>query len=755
MAFRKSELSVAAFSVLLLASCGGGGGGGSSDSDSSTASEDENGNTNISVSLDVLNGTDSAVLYQLGSSDYSSIAFSSENASLEAGADGYLVLRFRPEMLSDPDFLVKDETVHYSASSSSRSIQGYITISYGRDPLINHQWYIRNTTADDTADAGSDRIDGFFYKVWRRAVHGSGALVAVLDDGLEIKHPDLSANIGSGSYNYEYLGYKNLGWDIPNGMTETDPTPLSSGDAHGTNVAGIIAASAANGTGISGIAPEARVIGFNVMSSLLTSVGQNAARLDAYSKIRTQGNVDVINESFGTYDGSFYTDDTMSSLMKALYDSGTVRVSAAGNYFAPDEYLNAISTSEALEYQECSLLGTNCVWTQNGPGDYLPWVIKAGAVGFSGAHASYSSAGTNLLVSGFGGDMSGPYIYSTDRTTCSAGYNKTSSDEDTSCSYYDGFTGTSAAAPTVTGLVALLRGQYPSLSPSQVRWILAKSSRNDSALPGLSYSPVYSGDILVDEGWTENGAGLRFSRRYGFGVIDAPAALDAADGCAGDAECSARSGTPGQYTIVLSCTKADAVSDDASTADVYAGTYDSARDTYIVGYGFDQSHDVSSHLDNKDQHYVCTGKEMLDSSDQPVSGSFTLDSVLLSVDDFSFRSRDAGLLSVCGSRALEHQTPMTGDDTVDYINTVARSKLGLAVRTPGSTYSVLKGFFENSSGSLNSGYTGSGAVSLNALTNAPMGEHVTAGEEWSADIFSWCDLADDFDAYLTVFAHRL
>ena len=77
MAFRKSELSVAAFSVLLLASCGGGGGGGSSDSDSSTASEDENGNTNISVSLDVLNGTDSAVLYQLGSSDYSSIAFSS------------------------------------------------------------------------------------------------------------------------------------------------------------------------------------------------------------------------------------------------------------------------------------------------------------------------------------------------------------------------------------------------------------------------------------------------------------------------------------------------------------------------------------------------------------------------------------------------------------------------------------------------------------------------------------------------------
>ena len=53
------------------------------------------------------------------------------------------------------------------------------------------------------------------------------------------------------------------------------------------------------------------------------------------------------------------------------------------------------------------------------------------------------------------------------------------------------------------------------------------------------------------------------------------------------------------------------------------------------------------------------------------------------------------------------------------------------------------------------GYISAGAVSVNALTNAPMGEHVSAGQQWSADIYSWCDLEDGYDAELTVYAHPL
>ena len=154
-------------------------------------------------------------------------------------------------------------------------------------------------------------------------------------------------------------------------------------------------------------------------------------------------------------------------------------------------------------------------------------------------------------------------------------------------------------------------------------------------------------------------------------------------------------------------------------------------------------------MSDTDQHYTCKGSVMTDSSGTPVSGTFSVDSVLLNVD-LSFEERDVGGVSVCGASALKYQTPLAGTKTADYVNTVARSKLGFSVTTPAGTYSVLKGFFENSSGSLNIG-----AASLNALTNAPMGEHVSSGGEWSADIYSWCDLEDGYDAELTVYAHRI
>ena len=443
--------------------------------------------------------------------------------------------------------------------------------------------------------------------------------------------------------------------------------------------------------------------------------------------------------------------------MKTGFFPGTATFGGLfSEHFSPDEDSHAIAASEVIEYQECYALGTNCVWTQNGPGDYLPWGIKAGAVSFSGVHASYSSSGTNLLVSGFGDGFLTPGIYTTDRTTCIAGYNKHGSDDDPACNYNANFSGTSAAAATVSGLVALLKGKYTSMSASQIRWILAKTSRNDTVLPRLSYSPVYSRDILIDEGWIENDAALRFSRRYGFGVIDASAALDEADGCASDTECSVRANSPEEYTIQLSCSKAGTVKDSAAYSTVYSGNYDGAYGKYIMGDSYDNDHDVSSYIDNTDQHYTCTGSTMLDSSGNPVAGSFSVDSVLLTIGDFSFKDKNvADGMSVCGSKAIERQDPKTEKDTADYVNAFARSKFGFGVRTPGRTYSVLKSLFENSSGSVMSGFVSSGSVSVNALTNAPMGEHVSSGEQWSADIYSWCELEDGYDAELTVYAYPL
>ena len=146
---------------------------------------------------------------------------------------------------------------------------------------------------------------------------------------------------------------------------------------------------------------------------------------------------------------------------------------------------------------------------------------------------------------------------------------------------------------------------------------------------------------------------------------------------------------------------------------------------------------------------------MLDSSGKPAAGSFSVDSVLLTVGDLSFKVKDADGLSVCGSKALEHHDSTTGHDTSDAVDNDALSKFAFGVKTPGRTYSVLKSISETSTGSLTPGYVGSGAVSVNALTNAPMGEHVTDGQQWSADIYSWCELEDGYDVELTVYAYPL
>ena len=66
---------------------------------------------------------------------------------------------------------------------------------------------------------------------------------------------------------------------------------------------------------------------------------------------------------------------------------------------------------------------------------------------------------------------------------------------------------------------------------------------------------------------------------------------------------------------------------------------------------------------------------------------------------------------------------------------------------------MLKSSSEPSTGSLTPGSASSGSVTVNALTNAPMGEHVSAGQQWSADIYSLCELDDGYDAELTVYAY--
>ena len=126
-----------------------------------------------------------------------------------------------------------------------------------------------------------------------------------------------------------------------------------------------------------------------------------------------------------------------------------------------------------------------------------------------------------------------------DRATCNKGYvtsgmatesvfnafdDKGNHSENASCNYTSTFNGTSASAPMVSGVVALMLEANPELTWRDVKHILASSARQVDA----ARAAVTINDLIVEPAWTTNAAGYRFHNWYGFGAVDAAAAVDKA-----------------------------------------------------------------------------------------------------------------------------------------------------------------------------------------------------------------------------------
>ncbi len=92
------------------------------------------------------------------------------------------------------------------------------------DPNFDEQWHLENTGQDGGTSGEDANVTG----AWN-TVTGTGATIAIVDDGLDHAHPDLNGN---------YLSAHS--WDYCDG--DSDPTPGSSGDGHGTSAAGVAAA---------------------------------------------------------------------------------------------------------------------------------------------------------------------------------------------------------------------------------------------------------------------------------------------------------------------------------------------------------------------------------------------------------------------------------------------------------------------------------------------------------------------------------
>jgi outer membrane murein-binding lipoprotein Lpp len=236
---------------------------------------------------------------------------------------------------------------------------------------------------------------------------------------------------------------------------------------------------------------------------------------------------------------------------------GAILIQSAGNEFSS---FNDGSTvcNNAIKY------GVSCgdPATDTRRDGTLPIIV--GAINADGVKSSYSNSGTAIWVVAPGGEFGKdsnyqpttgswynslaawvksfvykPAITTTAFTGCSNALNGTtkvnsldSQGQNTNakqCQYTALMNGTSSAAPNLSGVVALMLEANPNLGYRDVRHILAKTAKKvDATNTGVTSTNVISGStasVVLDQGWVKNSAGNWFSNSYGFGAVDAGAAV--------------------------------------------------------------------------------------------------------------------------------------------------------------------------------------------------------------------------------------
>jgi subtilisin family serine protease len=409
------------------------------------------------------------------------------------------------------------------------------------DPLIQYQWHLQNTGqnafASQLPTAGNDlNVAG----AWSNGYTGKGIKVGVVDSGLEAAHEDLANNVDL-AHSYNFLTGAN------------DPSPSGTGFDHGTAVAGIIGAVGFNGKGGRGVAYDATLRGYNLIATGAFSVANMASSLGSAS---ISADNDLFNASFGpvtnaipTFSGAFQS--ITEAALGLRGGRGAAIVNAAGNDFQDFESATSPLCAVARQYG----VGCGDPASDERRGGYAPIVV--GALDADGTHASYSNTGSSLWISAPGGEYGidssvvspsqfgdpvnavKPAIVTTSRTGCAnANYsspvnlldNLGANSLAANCQYTATMNGTSAATPNLSGVVAMMLESNPNLSVRDIKYILAATAKRvDPTFAGVSSDAIISGtSIVLEQGWTANAAGYFFSNRYGFGGVDASAAVAAA-----------------------------------------------------------------------------------------------------------------------------------------------------------------------------------------------------------------------------------
>ncbi|WP_170976579.1 S8 family serine peptidase [Rhizobium sp. FKL33] len=353
------------------------------------------------------------------------------------------------------------------------------------DTLFSDQWHLKNSAAGE--------FDLNVLAVWN-AYTGAGVKVMVIDDGFDHDHEDLSANYDAAA-------------DRDYADLDDDAAPGSSTDNHGTAVIGIVGA-ANNGVGGVGVAYGATLIGARI-SYDVTADKWREQFVSALGDAVEQG-VGVINMSFGgagdydTFDGA----SNVALMHAAIEDAvgngrgglGIALVKSAGN--SRDDKIDVNHNQTDNDTRQ----------------------IIVAAVNRDGTVSEYSSYGAPILVAAFGSGYSGEVV-----TTDRSGADGYDTDAGADGDYTMTFNGTSAAAPMVSGVVALMQDANADLGWRDIQTILAISARHVGSDVGGSIT----GFERTGWGWNGatnwNGGGMHYSLDYGYGLVDALAAVRLAE----------------------------------------------------------------------------------------------------------------------------------------------------------------------------------------------------------------------------------
>lgn len=302
------------------------------------------------------------------------------------------------------------------------------------DPLFQYQWGLKNTGQN----GGTIGTDINVESAWNFTLGSPNIVVAVVDNGIQLNHPDLAGNL--------ILGYDATGNGTAGG-------PLNNSEKHGTACAGIIGASH-NNTMVAGVAPSCKMMPIHISYG---NYYTNAWLAEGINYAVTHG-ADVISNSWGGGPSNSAIDNAINNAIEnGRNGKGCFVVFSSGNNNHSEvEYPSSTNGVIAVGgVDRCGQRSGKISITES-PCDPWPEGSNVSPGSSYGSKLSVVAPGTNVYTTTTGG------------------------------TYRSDFGGTSSACPHVAGVAALMLSINPHLTSSQVKTIIESTA---SKVGNYSYSP--------------------------------------------------------------------------------------------------------------------------------------------------------------------------------------------------------------------------------------------------------------------------